>query len=85
MPDPKSMVMVSFRQKIKIIPSINIKHISVRLVMSLILTPKVVAFFLGHPVYIYRSMEAYIHYIQTFDNFKKLEAQKKKSAYCNFI
>ena len=50
MPYPKLMVMVSFCWKMNFLPS-KIKNKFVLLTMSLKLTIKVVAFFLGHPVY----------------------------------
>ena len=51
MPYPKLMIMVSFCWKINF-PHNKIKINSVLLMMSLKLTIKVVAFFLGHPVYL---------------------------------
>ena len=52
MPYPKLLVMVSFSWKMNFLPS-NIKIKFVLLTMSLKLTIKVVAFFLGHPVLTY--------------------------------
>ena len=49
MPYPKLMVMVSFCWKVNFLPN-KIKNKFVLLTMSLKLTIKVVAFFLGHPV-----------------------------------
>ena len=50
MPCPKLMVMVSFCWKMNFLPS-KLKNKFVLLTMSLKLTIKVVAFFLGHPVW----------------------------------